>query len=129
MQAKMDRVVPCAADLLEGASQFEPHQTVVDPVHALLGDRRAQDVLAQGETTRAIARADGSCGVQGEAELGDAERGSDVDAGLPVKSDRVALVAILALRSRGSKPVDRRARQGGQRRLPLSECRVDDGQL
>jgi hypothetical protein len=68
-------------------------------------------------------------GVQGEAELVDAERGSDFDPGLPEKSDRVVVIAISALRSRGSKPADRRAGQGEKRRLSLSEGAVDKGEL
>jgi hypothetical protein len=58
------------------------------------------------------------CGVQRKTELGDAERRFDFDAGPAGERDGRPLAA---LGSGGSEAADRRAREGGERRLALCE--------
>jgi hypothetical protein len=58
----------------EGLLQYEAHEIISDELDAVLGDRRAQDILAQGLSSRGIPCARRRCGVQREAERSGAPR-------------------------------------------------------
>jgi len=100
----------------EGTAQGDAHQTAVEQLQALLGERGPQGVANQSLAAAGVGGGSPGGGMQGEAELGHAQRSGDAYARLAMQSDGRTLALLGAGRGQAA---DRGRGELGERGLGL----------